>query len=259
MCTILMLSARAGHLLLAGNRDEQRARPAALPPRQHVLTSEAGATMRALYPIDAQAGGTWIGVNAAGVAMTLLNNYQRSAVFDTEGAPRSRGLILPELLKESSLEQVHLAIESWAEREARHTFPFTLAAGSANEPGEALVAEWSGRELTITRRELPLLLVSSGFDLEGVSAAREATLHEFLDAPAWGGEEELAEAITRAFSEGGEAPNAYTVCMSRDDARTVSHSRVAITPEHARFTYLDGPPCGLHARHESVLERAPLS
>src|SRR5262249_13349170 len=82
---------------LAGNRDESRARPEAGPP----VVRRSG-SLDAIFPIDPVSGGTWIGVNTAGVAMTLLNIYPDGVTGPTRHAPpagsASRGAIVPSLL-----------------------------------------------------------------------------------------------------------------------------------------------------------------
>ena len=50
------------------NRDERRDRRAATPPAVHRLQHRT-----AIYPVDPVGGGTWIGVNDAGLAAALLN------------------------------------------------------------------------------------------------------------------------------------------------------------------------------------------
>lgn len=238
MCTIAMLPGPSGYLLLAGNRDEMRERPAALPPSLHTL---ADGTSQAIYPVDAKAGGTWIGVNRAGIAMTLLNNYQAGAIFDTHGAPRSRGLIIPELLQHASLEDINEALRTSWFPHASATFPFILIAAGAQNPHEALHASWNGEHLDVDRRALPLHSISSGFDLEGVTASRNKALEPLLDLD-WTKREGGPERVTNIFAQGHPHSDAYSVAMARSDAHTVSHTRIVITPALTRVTYFDGIP-----------------
>ena len=71
MCTVLFLQGPPGHFILAGNRDEMRTRDRALPP-----VVDARGQYRLIYPVDATAGGTWMGANTHGMVATLLNHYQ---------------------------------------------------------------------------------------------------------------------------------------------------------------------------------------
>lgn len=259
MCTALFLPGSPGHLLLAANRDEQRTRSPALPPPPFAPTP--GSQRLATAPIDADAGGTWIGANDAGLAMTLLNNYQRSAIFDvdTEGRPRSRGLIIPHLLGASSLQEAHDLFMVLHEAHASHTFPFTLAIADAST-GAALLLGWSGRHLEVTRPPLPLLLISSGRDLEEVTPARTEALRDLLDVKAWDTHPTLGhhpEHITTRFAHGSPDPHSHSIRMARDDAHTVSHTRIIISPGEVALTYLDSAPGDPLARqHTRSVRRA---
>ena len=89
MCTLSFIPVEGGfHLLM--NRDEQRSRITALPPRLHPCGN-----LRAIYPSE-QGGGTWIGVNEAGLCAALLNWYSKPPLADRPAF--SRGLISPTLL-----------------------------------------------------------------------------------------------------------------------------------------------------------------
>ena len=65
MCTLTIVPHEDG-FQLGCNRDERLSRPAALPPRVHVAGS-----LLALFPTDLPGGGTWIGVNERGLAVSL--------------------------------------------------------------------------------------------------------------------------------------------------------------------------------------------
>jgi hypothetical protein len=103
MCTLTLISQRGkgtDAFRLVASRDEQRSRPAALPAR--ITTHEGRA---AWWPVDAQAGGTWIGVNDLGIVLGLLNVGGPAVRHAAQHAHRlSRGLIIPALLGSPSLE-----------------------------------------------------------------------------------------------------------------------------------------------------------
>ena len=67
MCTVSVVPTATG-FRVACNRDEQRARPVAEPPTVHHFGRTAG-----VWPGDPISGGTWIGVNDAGLAMAVLD------------------------------------------------------------------------------------------------------------------------------------------------------------------------------------------
>ena len=66
MCTVTLVAQRNGYVL-GMNRDEKLSRVAALPPKAFRLGHRT-----ALFPSE-PSGGTWIGVNDAGVTLALIN------------------------------------------------------------------------------------------------------------------------------------------------------------------------------------------
>lgn len=75
-------------ILVAANRDEAFDRPFLGPQVQ-------SGSPKVLCPTDAQAGGTWLGVNEHGVLVAVTNR----AISTPPPAPRSRGLLCRELLE----------------------------------------------------------------------------------------------------------------------------------------------------------------
>jgi uncharacterized protein with NRDE domain len=93
MCTLIVLDRIASGypLVVASNRDEFYSRPAAPPAR---VDSEEDLGPPFVAPQDLEAGGTWMGVNAAGLFVGLTNR-------PVEGARqplRSRGLLVRDAL-----------------------------------------------------------------------------------------------------------------------------------------------------------------
>ncbi|MDH3285426.1 MAG: NRDE family protein, partial [Acidobacteriota bacterium] len=91
MCTATWLFEDDGYQLLF-NRDESRARGRGEPARQF----RAGDAI-ALAPRDSDFGGSWIGVNAGGVSLCILNRYEDDAMHEDGNAFSSRGLLLVSL------------------------------------------------------------------------------------------------------------------------------------------------------------------
>src|SRR5438309_2244805 len=54
----------------------------------------------------------------------------------------------------------------------------------------------------------------------------------------------------------GEEANAYSPCMHRGDAETVSFSWTVVTREEIRFTYSPAAPCQWSASEQRILMRA---
>ena len=96
MCTVTVVPYDDG-LRLVCNRDERLDRPAAIPPMDYVIRQRT-----AIYPRDPLGGGTWIGINDAGLAVALLNRNVDAAQPGDDRPFRSRGLIIPRLLDASA-------------------------------------------------------------------------------------------------------------------------------------------------------------
>ena len=95
MCTVTVRLA-SGPLLVTMNRDERVDRAPERPPVVHEAFDGRQAWVA---PVDGQAGGTWIGAGAAGIASCLLNAYDPGDPLHPPppGAP-SRGRIVPEIV-----------------------------------------------------------------------------------------------------------------------------------------------------------------
>ena len=96
MCTLVLAVPPPGGILqVAANRDEFLARAAAPP--------EVSADGRWLAPRDLQAGGTWLGVNAAGLFVGVTNRSTGSR----DDARRSRGLLVLDALESPDAAGLH--------------------------------------------------------------------------------------------------------------------------------------------------------
>src|SRR5262245_17944027 len=144
MCTVSVVPHRDGLRVMA-NRDERLDRAAALPPAIHTCGSRA-ATM----PIDPEGGGSWIGVNDAGLVAAMLNRSPERRALHHCGSDggrafqASRGSIVPIALRCESLTD---AVESVCRLDATQYRPFRLVlvqndrialiAGNTREPVHA--------------------------------------------------------------------------------------------------------------------------
>lgn len=227
MCTVSWLREPAGYQVFF-NRDERRTRAPGLPPQ---LGDHAG--VRWLAPRDGDQLGTWIGANELGVTLGLLNRFEESPARSTGGAFRSRGLLVTSLLDvgdqhglEHRLRDSDLSIYQ----------PFTLASFASGEA--ARLFAWNGAQLD--RRDITgsgLVLTSSGYDQVEASRIRGAL---FEEAEGLGrSSAEVFEALHRShLPERGPV----SICMHREEAATVSYTRVAVRPGSVEMTYVPGPP-----------------
>src|SRR5258706_15235899 len=91
MCTLALYSRRFEDypLVLAANRDEQFSRPSAAP-------ALGPGAAKILAGRDLVAGGTWLGVNARGVAAAVVN--RRAKIEQAAGEFRPLGLLCLDML-----------------------------------------------------------------------------------------------------------------------------------------------------------------
>lgn len=236
MCTVTVVRiARAGEadrIRLACNRDESPRRAAALPPRIHEL-----GPLRAVYPLDPQSGGTWIGVNQAGLLATLLNRNLPPGASPAAGraaARRSRGEIVPLLLAAGAIGQARRIAEALPATEFP---PFRAVVLNSSELFEL---RSDGQALVLAGQSLagaPLLFTSSGLGDHVVEPPRRALFDE-LFAQA-GDPIEIQERFHR---HSWPQRRHLSVCMSRESARTVSSTVIEIGAECALLRYCGAPP-----------------
>jgi hypothetical protein len=192
-------------------------------------------------PADADRGGTWIAVNEFGLSVCLLNGEGRSA------APRSRGLLLRELAWAPDTAECLMWLR---QLDLRRFAPFTLV---ALEPGRpAAIADWDGAKLAVDPAgDDHMPLTSSSYDAAGVRRVRQ---NEFAERAGAGGR--IDPALLYWFhASHGTAPDAYSPCMHREDAETVSFSWVIVSAEEIRFLYVPAALCQSRAGEQCILAR----
>ncbi|WP_281193953.1 NRDE family protein [Halorubrum sp. F4] len=221
---------------LAANRDESLGR-ASEPP------SVRGDDLRFIAPRDAEAGGTWIGTNDAGVVVAVTNRWLEA---DREG-DRSRGLLVEDCLREPSAESAVRAVEGETADRDYDGFNLILADGAA-----AFLCSYDGG-LAVTRLDPGVHVVGNvGGTVNG--EARFAIPDRRAEV---GGERaesvrRIADALVPQSGESGEAwldrasealaDHAYGACIHGDGYGTRSFTRIRTGPEPA-MAFADGPPC----------------
>jgi len=183
--------------------------------------------------VDREAGGTWIGVNGAGLVVAVTNRPQREA-----GATRrSRGLLAAEALRAASLDRLRDALETHLRGQRSPYNNFHLLA--ADRAGAIVVRYHDGwTELTDLEDGDHFLTNEDELDEPSVEA---------LAAP--GAEGPAAEAARVAallglhdpVLPGGRAP-----CKHDGERGTVSSSVIALGEEGAGdgvMLFAAGPPC----------------
>ncbi len=272
MCTVSIIPLRYARrrgqepvhgFRLVTNRDEQRSRTAALPPRWHLTDTpgEGGACVRALFPTDSVGGrgGTWIGVTERGLALCLLNGNPRPYP-PLPPAERlvSRGVIVPRLAARA-------ADASTAARAVEHLdldvfAPFTLLAvdlrgpggadgGAGGRGGEPRVfrVEWDRRDVRRSEyASMPVCAVSSGLG-DSLVQPRIALFDQLVTAE--GARPEVQDRFHRHVWRGRPE---ISVMMSRADARTVSVTTVEVVAASPTT------PARVTMRYQPIMETGEL-
>jgi hypothetical protein len=245
VCTASWLIRPDGYDLFF-NRDESRERGGARPPR-----SERRDGVRVIAPVDADEGGTWIGVNELGLALGLLNSWQLED--RTGGYARSRGLLVRDLLTATHADDVARGLE----REDLGRYRgFRLA---LFQPGaEPVLFVWDGVELARTVAAEPLS--SSSRDASGAQAARGEHLARLrAEEGPTPGRRRAAGVLERFHRSHVPERGALSPCMHREDARTVSASHVSVDGDAIHFRYAAGPPCAVEFGAPLELTRRTLT
>ncbi len=232
MCTISFVPVSTERWLLGMNRDERKNRATAIPPELH--HTERGTAY--LSPIDAEAGGTWIGINAHGLILMLINNYQ---AVNPEAAHRSdllsRGLIIPELMDSTTVDQV---LNATKQTDPGRYNPFTLFVFARREQRIAYYG-WDGTSVdTGDISPEPLIRISSGFDPDEAYRVR----YEDFSRRFGNGQNINVDWIKSLHQSTWPEPGALSIAMIQQHVMSVSASVLEVTPGKGELHYCNGWP-----------------
>jgi len=230
MCTLIALHrcVPGSPLVIAANRDEYLDRPAAPPS---VWTREGRAIAA---PRDLRAGGTWLGVNAAGVFAGLTNR----PLPRPDPTRRSRGHVVLEALDAGSAAAAARALRS-------------LPAGAFN-PFNLLVADRE-RAFTLVYDETPALReleagihVIGNADPNDRAVPKIARLLERAEGVARRATpalfDELAE-LCREHADDGRSRESACIHLGAYGTRSSTLLRLGDEPFDGAWRWAEGPPC----------------
>ncbi|MBY7661761.1 hypothetical protein F0259_19215 [Vibrio cyclitrophicus] len=226
MCSVSWLLEENGYQVFF-NRDEQKARALAMPPKQYRVNG-----VDIIMPLDPTGGGSWISINEFGLSLCLLNNYQGIV---PAGPLVSRGLLLKNL---SSSRNISKLSEAFHQLDLHSFAPFTLLAFAPNltkNSGLVIAYMWDGIQQKIVDTDSPLF--SSGVDLERVQAYRKAKYDQLMET----GKNQQNLLMFHSHHH-SEQPHLAT-CMHREDAHTVSFTHLRNLHGQASMFYASGSPC----------------
>ncbi len=175
MCTLTIIPYN-NKIFVGFNRDELRNRKIAIPPSFYVDNN-----IKMIYPKDANFGGTWIGANELGFLFFLLNynqknlykNYFFNKAYKNK---KSRGLIIPELLKLESEKKIHEYLQNF---DYWNYSPFRLIFFNVNN-FNVLQFIYSGRGKKTRCYTIPFFQASSGLGDHKIYPLRKKLFNAFL-------------------------------------------------------------------------------
>jgi len=230
MCTLIALHRciPGAPLVVAANRDEFADRPARGPALRE---TEHGIVVA---PLDAQAGGTWLGLNPIGMFAAITN--RRSDARDP--SRRSRGLLV--------LDALGAACAAEAAAAALETPP------GAYNPFNLFVADRE-RAFAITYGAAPRCIelspgphVIGNADLDAPPPPKVARLADraarLAAAPGASLLERLAE-LCRGHDSGGAPTDDACVHAGSYGTRSSTLLRLAETASESELHFADGAPC----------------
>ena len=227
MCTVTLIRDDAT-LRLACNRDELRTRPVARPPVERAFGER-----RALLPIDPVSGGTWIAVNDAGLALTLLNvNLETPPTNHVHH--RSRGGIIPSLLGMTSVDE---ALDAAARLDPALYPPFRLIVLDRHSLGDVYSDGKTRRVDRISHDALPAMFASSGLGDHIVDPPRRELFTRMFT-----GHDQTAATQDAFHPHPSPDRTELSVCMARSDAMTVSFTVIELHSDAASMRYQPGLP-----------------
>jgi len=221
MCTVTFIARRNGYAL-GMNRDEKLSRVPGLPPARHCLNGRT-----AIFPSE-PSGGTWVGVNDAQVTLALVNWY--SVPSRASHDPISRGEVTRTALGLADAQAIEQHLGQFP---LERTNPFRLIGVF---PQTKSVVEWRWNLSQLERLDHDWqtnIWISSGYDEWGAEIARRRI---FVAAGKKGVAKDLRW-LRRLHGSHDPAPNAYSICMHRADARTVSYTEITVTGSATRLAH----------------------
>ena len=241
MCTLLVAFGLRDRrpLVIAANRDEKLSRPAA-PPRLWV-----DRPLRLFAPEDLEAGGTWMGLNEAGLFAGLTNRFA-GGPNPGQLSPdrRSRGLLVLDALEHDS---PRAAFDRLRRLRGDEHNPFHLVLADASRA----FLIWSDGRALVERELEPGLHVVTERSFEAAPSGREEALA--AEPPGLPG---LREALAVHREPGIEGTCVHVPEMNYG---TRSSALIEFDAEGpARFDYADGPPCTAPWQDLSGAMRAAL-
>ena len=218
MCTVTVLPSAQGFTLTM-NRDERRSR------HESGLCLEAAAGRHYCYPVDAESGGTWVGMNDHGVALALLNRYQAPS---SEHA-KSRGGIIATGLGLGAFSSIAESMKTLPV-DQYNAFDCLLVGRHS-----ACLFSWNKEQYryqTVSYDEGIMLTSSS----ERIEAVREYRQQQFTR---WQAEWGVAGEVDRFHLQQSHDMQHSAVFMARENTHTKSLVQITVNASQGTLNYYD--------------------
>jgi Transport and Golgi organisation 2 len=240
MCTLTVVTNNETYLI-AMNRDEKIKRSAGFP----LDIYEVGSA-RVIYPCD-ESGGTWLAVNEYGTTLALLN-WNDVAASGILAKTRSRGQVIPALIGSRSLSDLHDVIHL---SNFEGMLPFRLVGVF---PFEQQIWEWRWDAKQVDS-QLHLWQsrhwFSSSLSDERAKSLRGAACRRAQNASDAGS----VPWLRRLHASHATGPGPFSLCVHRDDVKTLSFSEVSVTGKLIDMHHFRGSPCYMVATDTKGMDR----
>lgn len=222
MCTVTYIPKGNSNFILTSNRDEAVGRTTLVPDFYTV----DGVKM--LFPKDAVAGGSWIGISEKSSMICLLNGGFGNHIR-IENYRMSRGVVVKELLKSDDLST---AIDTF---DYKGIEPFTIIAIDWSSGLKATELVWDGYKAHITvLPDTPKIWSSSTLYDATMKQKRRDWFGAFLNQNTFEEKD-----MYRFHTTAGEGDKNVDVRMDRGLLKTVSITQVEKTNDDCVMTYYD--------------------
>ena len=208
------------------NRDEQLSRRQAELPKIQMNND-----VQYISPTDSDAGGTWIAVNQYGITVSLLNHYQFEQI-ETYKKWVSRGEIVRSFAQTKDIASAEQSFDQLDLNSYRAFRMFVI-----DQQGNNRLFVWDGHSGRI-ESNVTTPKSSSSVDSKNVKKKRKDLFRDLNLIGSGDAQEFIAYHASHMPSKSKDS-----VCMHRDDAKTVSLSHVNVTKSGIYFAYADGSPC----------------
>lgn len=223
MCTITFTPISNHGFILTSNRDEAPGRET-LPPE---IYNEDG--VKLLYPKDAVAGGTWIGVSDRKRVASLMNGGF-VAHEPKQSYRKSRGVVLKDILRLNDLKS---EIEQYSFQDIE---PFTVILVDWNDGVRLFKLVWDGEKYHFSEEPLaPQIWSSSPLYPEVLKKKREKWFSEFLFKTI----RPTADELLNFHKKSGDGDFNSSLVMDREYVKTKSITQIVKNNDAISMRYED--------------------